>query len=446
MEKLTSVVIIGRPNVGKSTLFNRLIGERKAIVTSIAGTTRDRIYGDVEWRGRNFLIIDTGGYMPNATNSIESLINTQIENALHEATIILFICDAKAGLLPLDIDIAKKIRKYNKPIFLCVNKIDAPAKSYQLQSEFYKLGFENTIPISTEHSIGIDDLLDKIIEYLPPKSYKELNSNTIKVTIIGKPNVGKSSIINSLIGEERLIISEMPATTRDSIDILFKHDQMNICFIDTAGIKKKSKVHDLPELISILKAKKNIDNADIVLLVLECTREIQHIEAELAGYAYNKIKPLGIIINKIDLLNIKIKKQKIFIQKMKDRLNFVSFAPFLFVSAKTKENIKYILNIIDNLYKAYSIRIPTSELNASIGKALKDYTLGYFKNKPIKIQYMTQTHTKPPTFVFFTNKKVKPNANHLKYLENIIRKRYDSIAVPIKIIVKCKKNNFMKRG
>ena len=258
MEKLTSVVIIGRPNVGKSTLFNRLTGKRKSIVTAIAGTTRDRIYGNVEWRGRNFLIIDTGGYMPRATNSIEALINTQIENALSEATIILFICDGKTALLPLDIDIAKKIRKYNKPIFLCVNKIDTPGKKYQLQSEFYKLGFEDTIAISAEHSIGIDDLLDKIIEYLPQENYKELNNDIIKVAIIGKPNVGKSSIINSLLGEERLIISEMPGTTRDSIDIHFKYGQINICFIDTAGIKKKSKARDLPELISILKAKKTL--------------------------------------------------------------------------------------------------------------------------------------------------------------------------------------------
>ncbi len=439
MEKLSSVVIIGRPNVGKSTLFNRLIGKKKSIVTSLAGTTRDRIYGKVEWQGKVFKLIDTGGYMLNSTNCIESLINNQVEKALQEANLIIFLCDGKQGLVPLDIEISKKIRKFNKTIFLCINKIDVPKNQYQLASDFYKLGFENTITISAEHSIGVDDLLEKIIHYIPEHNLNETERDKIKIAIIGKPNVGKSSIINALIGEERLIISEVPGTTRDSIDIHFKYNEFDYYFIDTAGIKKKSKTHNLPELISIIKAKKTIDNSDIVLLVLDCTREIQHIEAELAGYTYNKIKPLAFIINKIDLMKNKIKDQKAFINYMKKRLNFVSFAPFLFVSAKTKENIKYILNIINNLYESYVKRIKTSELNLLLQDELNDFTLGYVKNKPIKIQYITQVSIKPPTFVLFANKRIKPTNNQLKYLENLIRKRYYSITVPIKIIIKSKK-------
>jgi GTP-binding protein len=435
----SSVVIIGRPNVGKSTLFNRLIGRRKSIVTSIAGTTRDRIYGEAEWRGKYFTVVDTGGWMlDTSADSIGSLINTQIEKALSEASIILFLCDGKQGLLPLDIEIAKKIRKFNKTVFLCINKVDNKDKKYQIEPDFYELGFENILTISAEHSIGVDDLLDKIIQYLPEKNPIDINE-AIKVAIIGKPNVGKSSIINAIIGEERLIISEIPGTTRDTVDINFVYNDKNYFFIDTAGIKKKSKAHDLPELISIIKAKKSIDNADIVLLILDCSREIQHIEAELAGYAYKKIKPIGLVINKSDLLQNKIKDQKAYIKEMREKLDFVSFAPFLFVSAKTNSNIKYILNLIENLYNSYTKRISTSELNEFINKELKDYTLGYFKKLPVKIKYVTQASIKPPTFVFFSNRKVKTEPNKVKYLENLIRKRYHFITVPIKVIIKFKK-------
>ncbi|OGF60107.1 MAG: ribosome biogenesis GTPase Der [Candidatus Fischerbacteria bacterium RBG_13_37_8] len=437
MQTKSIITITGRPNVGKSTLFNRIIGKRHAIVTPIEGTTRDRLYGSADWRGNNFTVIDTGGWMPKSADSIEQLINDQIDAALHESHIILFVCSGKEGCTALDKEIAQKLRKYNKPVFLCINKMDIPEKNYQHDPDFYALGFEDMFNISAEHGLGVDEILDKCLLLLPEiiDSDKE---DSIKIAIIGKPNVGKSSILNALLGENRVIISEMPGTTRDSIDITFHYKERIYCFIDTAGIKKKSKARDLPELISIIKAKQMIEKADIILLVLDCMEEIHHIDAELAGYALKHYKPLALIINKIDLLPDKNAGQKLINLELKDRLSFIHFAPHIYVSAKTNEHIDAIFLVLENLYNAYSQRIATHELNELLASDLTNYTLGHYKNTPVKVKYMTQIFIKPPTFALFLNKKAKVQKRYHKYLENIIRKRYDSIVVPIKLIFKFK--------
>lgn len=437
MNKRAIIAIIGRPNVGKSTLFNRIIGRRYAIVTAEAGTTRDRIYAKADWNGRIFTLIDTGGWISKSANSLQEIMNKQIENALNEANIIFFVCDGKEGCTPIDLELASSLRKFNKPVFLLINKKDSPQKSYLIDPEFYKLGFSKIFTISAEHGLGIDEVLDEAMILLPPEEISS-QPEPIKIAIVGKPNVGKSSIINSILGTDRLVISELPGTTRDTIDIFFQYEDKNYCFVDTAGIKKKSKAKDLPELISIIKAKNSIEKADVILLVLDSTTGIHHMDATIAGYAYDKFKPIGIIYNKIDLL-----PQKKILSSLKDeinhRLSFLKFAPKAFVSAKTGENIKTLFNIINELYYAYSYRIPTSQLNEIFEKSLKNYTLGQYKNRPIKIRYFTQVSIKPPTFVGFTNRKIKIRQESIKYLENIIRKYYDFMKVPMRFKIKCNK-------
>jgi GTPase len=430
MSALPTVVIIGRPNVGKSTLFNRMVGTRQAIVTSTAGTTRDRIYGNADWRGHYFQLIDTGGWMPESSNTIEQLINQQIIIALKESDILLFICNEKDGCTSLDKELAQVLRKYNKTIYLCINKVDSSKKSHLIDSDFYGLGFDNVFAISAEHGLGLDDLLDSIINRLPAQIQSAENDH-IKVAIVGRPNVGKSSLINALLGKERLIISETPGTTRDSIDITFQHKNTHYCLIDTAGIKKKAKAQDIPELISIIKAKQSIERADVVLLVLDSTKPVQHLEASIAGFAYQKCKPTGLVINKIDLHHDSRETRKLIKQDISDNLPFIAYAPSIFVSAKTLHNISGIMKLTDNLYGAYTYRIPTHELNDIFNKELKDYTLGQFKNRPIKIKYITQVATKPPAYAVFANRRTGLKANQIKHLENIIRKYYDFMRIPM---------------
>ena len=435
MELLPTVVIIGRPNVGKSTLFNRIAGKRHAIVTSTAGTTRDRIYSEAEWKGNHFQMIDTGGWMPESGSTIEQLINQQIIIALQEAQLILFVCNAKEGCTSLDIELARMLRKYNKPVFLCINKIDSVHKSHLLDSDFYKLGFETFFTVSAEHGLSIDEILDNIIIILP-KHNASAEPERIKVTIVGRPNVGKSSIINAILGQERLIISETPGTTRDSIDITFRYNDTDYCFIDTAGIKKKSKAKDIPELISIIKAKQNIERTDIVLLVIDSTTPIQHLEASIAGYAYHNYKPIGLIINKVDLLEHANLSQRTLKQEIINELRFIAFAPLIFTSARTHYNIQSIFKIIEDLYSAYTYRIPTHSLNEIFNKELKEFTLGKYKNRPIKIKYLTQVGIKPPTYSAFIHKKIKPKSHQITHLENIIRKYYDFMRIPLKLTFK----------
>jgi len=437
MNKLPTLAIIGRPNVGKSTLFNRIIKKRYAIVTSQAGTTRDRIYAQADWNGRNFMIVDTGGWMHKSAQSIQEIMNKQIENALKEADLILFICDGKEGCTPTDFELASFIRKFNKPTLLVINKKDSAQKAYLIDADFYKLGFSKIFPISAEHGLGIDDMLDAALNLLPTAESPS-QADAIKIAIVGKPNVGKSSIINSILGDERLIVSEQPGTTRDAIDIQFQYENKYYCFVDTAGIKKKTKAQNLPELISIIKAKNSIERADIILLILDCTTGIRHLDANIAGFAYKKFKPIGIIFNKIDLL-----PKKKFISSLKEeinyRLNFLTFAPQAFVSAKTGENIKSLFKMINDLYFAYSYRIATHELNEIFEKNLKDYTIGQYKNKPIKIRYFTQVSIKPPNFVGFVNRKIKVRKEVIKHVENIIRKYYDFMKVPLCINIRYNK-------
>ncbi len=433
--KIPLVAIVGRPNVGKSTLFNRIIGWQKAIVEETPGVTRDRIYAVTEWSGVTFRIVDTGGFEPLSDDLYLSLIRNQVQKAVEESDLILFLLDVKTGLMPQDIEISKLLRKTIKTVLYVVNKVDHEKQETNTM-EMHALGIETFIPISSLHGRRIDELLDVIVEKLPEAKYKVEREDEIiiKVAVIGKPNVGKSTFVNRILGEERMLTSPIPGTTRDSIDILIERDGKNYMFIDTAGIRKRSKITLPVERYSILRAIKTIERADIVLLMLDASEGPTHQDARLAELINERNKGCIILLNKWDLVPKEIAQRKDIQDIIRSKLKALDFAPVMLISALTGKRVVKVFDYIDLVHKNFSSRISTKSLNKLLENILRTNPPHLYKGTEIKFYYISQPLTKPPTFVIFTNSLKGVQDSYKRYLENRLREEFELQGTAIKVI------------
>jgi len=435
------VVIIGRPNVGKSSIFNKLTGKRISITADIPGVTRDRIYGEVEWLNKKFILIDTGGLEINPDDIIKQHISAQVQIAIRDADLILFVIDIQEGIVNLDIEIANFLRKLNKKIILIANKSDDFLRDKNKSYELYELGFGEPSLISAERSLGLGDLLDKIINNINAQDSQELEENIIRVAIVGRPNVGKSSLVNKILGDTRIIVSNIPGTTRDSIDVSITRDKKKYVLIDTAGIRRKNKVRkanqDL-EYYSITRAVNSIERADICLLMLDATEIITEQDIKISGIAHKNGKPVIIAINKWDLINKTNKTFGEFLKIINQKLSYMPYAQKIFISVMTGQRLDKIFDLINYAWENTNKRIKTSELNQVITNAIKNNPLVSYKKKQTKIFYATQAEVCPPGFVFFVNNNKLIHFSYKRYLENQIRNAFDFSGTPVKIIIKNK--------
>jgi len=434
------VAIVGRPNVGKSTLFNRIIGKRISIVHDKPGVTRDRIYGETDWNGKRFTLIDTGGIEPSSNDIILKQMKRQVDFAIDTADLILFMVDAKEGVTSSDLDVAQMLRRSGKPVILVVNKVDNRSNSFE-NYEFYQLGFEDPLFISASHGLAIGDLLDRITGYIEKHDQVQDEDDITKVAIVGRPNVGKSSLLNAILGEERVIVSDIPGTTRDAIDTYFQVDGKKMIFIDTAGIRRKSRINEDIEYYSILRAIGAINRADMVLMVLDATQDISEQDKRIAGIAHEAGKGVIIVVNKWDLVEKDTYTTEKFNEKIRKEFAFMQYAPIIYVSAKTGQRINRILKMINSVMENYTLRVKTSLLNDLISEATAITEPPTIKGKKLKIFYAVQTDIKPPTFVFFINDNNLFHFSYVRYLENTLRQAFGFEGTPIKIKSRQKKGS-----
>lgn len=432
------VAIVGRPNVGKSTIFNRIVGERVSIVEDIPGVTRDRIYSSGEWLNREFNLIDTGG-IEITDEPLLTQMRHQAELAIDEADVIIFIVNGREGITAADEAVAKLLFRSQKPIALGVNKVDNPEMQAELY-EFYSLGMGDPFGISGAHGLGLGDLLDEVIKHFPEVSEDDYDADTIRVSLIGRPNVGKSSLINAILGEERVIVSNIAGTTRDAIDTPFQVDDDKYVLIDTAGMRKKGKVYETTEKYSVLRALKAIERSDVVLVVLDAVEGIIEQDKKIAGYAHEAGRAVIIVVNKWDAISKDDKTLQKFEQKIRDHFLFLSYAPILFVSAVTKQRLQTILPIVKEVAENHSLRVATNVLNDLIMDAVAMNPTPTDKGRRLKINYATQVAIKPPTFVLFVNEPELLHFSYERFLENRIRATFEFKGTPIRIIAR-KKND-----
>ena len=430
------VAIIGKPNVRKSTFFNYLAGSRISIVEDTPGVTRDRVYAETNWRGRNFTLIDTGGIEPESEDIILSQMREQANLAISMANVIIFLTDIRQGITPADKEIALMLKKSKKPIVLVCNKADNFDKDRQDVYEFYNLGLGDPYPISATNAIGIGDVLDKIYDSFPPKTEGEEDENIIKVAVIGKPNVGKSSLINNILGENRAIVSNIAGTTRDAIDTEFENEKGKYVLIDTAGVRKKSKVKESIEKFSIMRTLLAIERADVCLMMIDATEGVTDQDAKIAGEAHEAGKGVIIVVNKWDAMEKETGTLEKYKKEIYERLKYLSYAPIIFISAKTGQRVHKLFDLINHVAEQNSMRISTSMLNQVINEAIAIVQPPTDKGKRLKIYYGTQGSTKPPTFVIFVNKKDLFHFSYERYLVNQIRKEFGLEGTPVRIIVR----------
>lgn len=431
------VAIVGRPNVGKSTLFNKLIGSRLSIVDDTPGVTRDRIYGDCEWLNHNFLLVDTGGIEPYSTDVILSQMRTQAEIAIETADVIILVTDLKCGVVASDIEVASMLQKSNKPIVLCVNKCDSIGAPDPEFYEFYNLGLGDPIAVSSVHGHGTGDLLDEVIKYFPEESEDETeDEEVINVAVIGKPNVGKSSLINRISGTNRAIVSNIAGTTRDTTDTYIENKFGKFNFIDTAGLRRKSSVNDSIEKYSIIRARMAVERANVCVIMIDATEGFTEQDSKVAGIAIEQGKACIIAVNKWDAVEKDGNTMKEFREKLSVDFSFMSYAPFIFISAKTGIRIDKLYEMIVHVHSQNSMRISTGKLNEVLGIATARVQPPTDKGKRLKIYYMTQASTRPPTFVFFVNNSELFHFSYQRYLENQIREIFGLDGTPVRFIVR----------
>ena len=431
------IAIVGRPNVGKSTLFNKLIGERRSIVEDTPGVTRDRIYGECEWRGKKFVVVDTGGIEPKTNDIILKQMRIQAEVAIDTADVIVFMCDVSCGLVADDRDIGVMLKKSGKPIVLCINKVDSVGALPMGFYEFYELGFEDDpIAISSIHGSGTGDMLDKIYDICPDSEDEEEEDDTINVAVIGKPNAGKSSIINKILGTERNIVSSIAGTTRDAVDSSFENEFGKYNFIDTAGIRRKSKVEDAIERYSVLRAHMAVERADVCLIMIDATEGISEQDEKIAGIAHESGKACIVVVNKWDAVDKDNKTVNQFTENIYNSLGYMQYAPILFVSAKTGQRIPKLFEMINYVYEQSRLRITTGMLNDMLNDANARHQPPSDKGKRLKVYYVTQVSVSPPSFVFFCNDAELFHFSYQRFLENCIRERFGFRGTPIRIIVR----------
>ncbi len=462
---IPTIAIVGRPNVGKSTLFNRIVGSRRAIVGDEPGITRDRLYGDAEWEGRRLRIVDTGGILPEEKDLIPSEIYRQARVALDEAAAIIMVIDGRTELAGPDLELVRLLRKANRPLFLAVNKVDSDKQS-SLINDFHRLGVQKMFPISAEHGRGIDDLLDAVLESLPPDtSTPEAAENTaeptgteppseaedaheVKVAIIGHPNVGKSTLLNCLTSSDRAIVSPTPGTTRDAVDEIVEHNGRRFRFIDTAGIRRKGKTHLMAEKLSVVMARKHLEGADIALLVIDATEGVSQLDASIAGYAHESGRSIIIVVNKWDLVISGKEKparptkaermreskrpgdRDAYEERLRYELKFLNYAPIVFISAKSGKGTEKIFPLLEEVATERRKRVTTSQMNRFIERVDFERASVPMRQR-VKILYMTQASVAPPTFVLFTNRAVKLHFSYQRFLENQIREAFGFVGTPI---------------
>lgn len=447
------VALVGRPNVGKSTLFNRLVGQRKAIVEDLAGTTRDRLYGDADWGGRDFIVVDTGGLEfdvspPGQANPQESTgfqagvasrlflkeIRAQAEIAIAEADVIVFLVDAEAGLAAADQDVAALLRRTDKPVLLAVNKADN-LKRRNEAVDFYTLGLNDPIPVSALHGTGTGDLLDAIVEALPPlEAETETEDEAIKIAILGRPNVGKSSLLNKLLGEERVIVSDVPGTTRDAIDMAIEYEGLSLVLIDTAGIRRRGKIEGGVEKYSFLRSLKAVSRSDVCLLLIDATDMVTAQDAHIAGYIVEEAKSVVVIVNKWDLVEKDTSTINEFTARIRNELKFLDYVPVLFISAKTGQRVQKVLSLALQVQEERLRRIATGELNRLLREAVTKSPPKGGQRQRLKFFYVTQAGVDPPTFVFFVNDRTLVHFSYERYLENVLRERYGFLGTPLRLV------------
>ncbi|EAC7755926.1 ribosome biogenesis GTPase Der [Listeria monocytogenes] len=431
------VAIVGRPNVGKSTIFNRIVGERVSIVEDVPGVTRDRIYNSAEWLGKEFNIIDTGGIDLSDEPFLEQ-IRAQAEIAIDEADVIIFITNGREGVTDADEQVAKILYRSNKPIVLAINKVDNPEMRDQIY-DFYSLGFGEPYPISGSHGLGLGDMLDAVRAHFPKEEEEEYPDDTVKFSLIGRPNVGKSSILNALLGEDRVIVSDIAGTTRDAIDTTYTFDGQDYVMIDTAGMRKRGKVYESTEKYSVLRAMRAIERSDVVLVVINAEEGIREQDKRIAGYAHDAGRAIIIVVNKWDAINKDEKTINVWTEDIREQFQFLSYAPIVFVSAKTKQRLNNLFPLINQVSDNHSLRVQSSILNDVISDAVAMNPSPMDKGKRLKIFYTTQVAVKPPTFVVFVNDPELMHFSYERFLENRIREAFPFEGTPIRVIARKRK-------
>jgi GTPase len=428
------VAIVGRPNVGKSTLFNRIFGRRKAMVDDMAGVTRDRNYASVESFDVPFILVDTGGFEPETDDRLFQQMREQSQLAMEEADVILFVMDARDGLTPADSEVAELLRRVDKPVFWVVNKVDGDRQEMAI-AEFYALGAENIFPVSAEHGRGIGDLMDEVVKSLRLTAVSEDEKEDVtRIAVVGRPNVGKSSLVNRLLGYERVVANPTPGTTRDSIDTVFTSNKKQYLLIDTAGIRRKGKTTQKIEKYSVMDALRSIERADVVLIVLNAEEGVTEQDSKIAGYAYEAGRACIFVVNKWDTLQKDNSTVGNFVERIRMEFKYLPFAPVVFVSALTGQRLGKILAEVDNVMAQYSKRITTSELNRVFKEAVEAHHAPLSHGGRVKFYFATQVGTKPPTFVIFTNRPEGIHFSYERYLMNRFREAFDFSGTPIRLL------------
>lgn len=430
------VAIVGRPNVGKSQLFNRLAGKRLSIVEDTPGVTRDRLYADSEWRGRNFSVIDTGGIEPRNDNEILKFMRYQAEAAIHHADVIIFITDLRTGVTASDEEVASMLQRSGKPIVLAVNKCDKPGAPDPNIFEFYNLGLGEPYGISALHGYGTGDMLDAVYEHFPEESENDEDDDRIRIAIIGKPNVGKSSLLNRVLGEERVIVSNVAGTTRDSVDADIENEYGKFTFIDTAGIRKKSKIDEKIEKFSVMRSLMAVERADVCVIMIDAQEGVTEQDTKVAGEAHNAGKACIIVVNKWDTVEKDGSTMKEYTLRVREGLAYMPYAPVLFISAKTGQRVDKLYSLIAEVYEQNHKRIPTGQLNSILAEATSRVQPPTDKGRRLKIYYVTQAGVTPPTFIFFCNDAKLFHFSYQRYLENQIREVFSLTGTPVRIVVR----------
>ena len=432
------VAIVGRPNVGKSMLFNKLTGKRLSIVEDTPGVTRDRLYAQAEWRGRTFDLVDTGGIEPGTDDQILSFMREQAEIAIAAATVIVFVCDIRTGMTAADQEVAGMLQRSRKPVVLAVNKMDSTGHNDPDMYEFYNLGLGDPYPVSAVHGHGTGDLLDACFAFFPPEDGKEEEDDVVKVAIIGKPNVGKSSLVNRILGQERVIVSDVAGTTRDAVDSYLENEHGRFLVIDTAGMRKKSKVDDRVEKFSVLRATMAIERSDVCLIMIDAQEGVTEQDTKVAGLAHEAGKACIIVVNKWDAIEKDGKTMQRMEEDVRRDLSYMAYAPVLFISALTGQRVDKLFDLIDNVVNQAAMRIPTGVLNQVLGDAQARVQPPTDKGKRLKIYYMTQIGVKPPHFVIFCNDAKLFHFSYQRYLENQIRATFGLTGTPVRITIRQK--------
>lgn len=430
------VAVVGRPNVGKSSLFNKIVNQRLSIVEDTPGVTRDRIYCDTEWNGVKFTLVDTGGIEPRTNDVILSQMRAQAQVAIDKADVVIMVVDIQSGMTSTDADVAQMLLKANKKVVLCVNKVDKPGAEPPEIYEFYNLGLGDPFGVSAVHGLGIGDLLDEVVKELKDAPEEPEYEGAIKVALIGKPNVGKSSLVNYMLGEKRMLVSDIPGTTRDAVDSVKENKYGKFVFIDTAGLRKKSKVNENIERYSVFRSYMAVDRADVVLIMIDANEGVTEQDTKIAGFAHERGKASVIVVNKWDIVEKDDKTMNKIKEKVVEDLKYMSYAPVIFISAKTGQRVEKLYELINYVHEQHGRRVSTGVLNDVLADATTKVQPPTDKGKRLKIFYMTQPATNPPTFVAFCNDADLFHFSYQRYLENQIRQTFGLEGTPIRFIVR----------